>query len=170
MAQSDDAAHKEISRIDAEGTAPAGGEQEHILLSELINLEKSRIEVQRQRNDIVRRGLEAYENSDQRQYDLECKRLETDESKDARQHDLECKRLEADERKDQRTHSLARNVILSVVLTFIIAVAFLLHMAFFGDNTQSATAFKILAEIFKVLGGGGLLFLLIMGFQRLLRR
>ncbi|MDE2786552.1 MAG: hypothetical protein OXL37_07805 [Chloroflexota bacterium] len=98
--------------------------------------------------------------------DLQRERLAVKKNRDRLQHKQQLKQLENEERRNSRLHRLA---LLGIFLANLILV-FLLVMAFFGNERQSAIALQILNIGGRVISGAGGIFLVWFVANRLIRR
>ena len=121
------------------------------VVKKLAELEERRIAVQEGRNQVAMRALEVNENSDQRQFQFHTERIASEE------------------RGRSKAQGLARTVVIYGGGAAILLVAFVMLMAFFGNEAQSSIAMTMVREGAKAIGGAGFLFLLAAGVRRLLR-
>ena len=120
-------------------------------IATMADLEGRRIGVQEERNKVVMRALEVSENTDKREFEFHSKRLESEE------------------RGRDKSYSLARLVVIYGGSAAVSLVAFVVGMAFFGSEDQSAIALRMIGEGSKAAGGAGFLYLVWAAVRRLVR-
>lgn len=130
---------------------PEESSQALAAVEDIIDIEKRRVGIQEERSKLASRTLEVTEESDRRQ------------------HEYHLKRLAAEERQEEKSHSLTRLLVIGGGGGFLLFAALVLCMAFFGDETQSRIAMRIMEEFAKALSGAGAL-ILIMAIMRRLGR
>ena len=118
-------------------------------VEDIIDIEKRRVGIQEERGKLASRTLEVTEESDRRQ------------------HEYHLKRLAAEERQEEKSHSLIRLLVIGGGGGFLLFAALVLCMAFFGDETQSRIAMRIMEEFAKALSGAGALILIMAIVRRL---
>ena len=132
-----------------EGEVLSSEESSRALAADIIDIEKRRVGIQEERGKLASRTLEVTEESDRRQ------------------HEYHLKRLAAEERQEEKSHSLTRLLVIGGGGGFLLFAALVLCMAFFGDETQSRIAMRIMEEFAKALSGAGALILIMAIVRRL---
>ncbi len=127
-------------------------------VEDIIDIEKRRVGIQEERSKLASRTLEVTEESDRRQHEYHLKRLAAEERQEEKSHSLK-----------EKSHSLTRLLVIGGGGGFLLFAALVLCMAFFGDETQSRIAMRIMEEFAKALSGAGAL-LVIMAIMRRLGR
>ena len=100
------------------------------------------------------------------QHEIQIRTLEVAENRDRLEHDYAVRKLENEDRQDRRAYRLL--IAGFVVVALLIFV--LLYMTFFGNQTQSVVALRILAICGQAIGGGGFIFAVAYAINRLVRR
>ena len=126
-------------------------EQTPELLTRLLDIERERIASADKRTDVQRLAIEANVASDNRQFDFHMERL----------------RLSGE--RSQRRDSLARIIIFSGMGVATIIGGFLLWLAFFGTEQQSAVALKVIYLFLTAVGGYGIVTTARHGLRHLLQ-
>ena len=99
-------------------------------------------------------------------HEIQIRTLEVAENRDRLEHDYAVRKLENEDRQDRRAYRLLiAGIAVMVLLLFV-----LLYMTFFGNQTQSAIALRILAIGGQAVGGGGFIFAVAYAINRLIRR
>ena len=119
------------------------------ILKDAAELERRRLETQKERNKIAMRALEVSENSDRRQFEFHKEKLATEE------------------RARDKSHSLARMVVKFGGGAVLLLVVLVIAMAFFGNNEQSEIAMTMIGVAGKAAGGAGFIYLVAAAVRRL---
>ena len=121
-------------------------------VSELLELERRRVDSQDRRIDVARRAIEASDAADQRQYDYHVERLRRDD--EARKH----------------RHESGIRLLWTVFGAGLLLTGLFFWMIFFGDDAQRTVALDILKTVGTGLGGFGIVWFLLHGIRQLLAR
>ena len=108
-------------------------------IEDIIDIEKRRVGIQEERGKLVSRTLEVTEESDRRQ------------------HEFHMEQLAVEKRLKEKSHALTRLLVIGGGGGALLFAALVLCMAFFGDETQSRIAMRIMEEFAKALSGAGAL-------------
>ena len=119
------------------------------VIRNVAEVERRRVEAQEARNKIALRALEVSENSDLRQFEYRKEKLATEE------------------RAREKSHSLARTVLRWGGGAALLLGAFVISMAFFGNEEQSRIAVEMIEVAGKAMGGAGFIYLVAVGMRRL---
>ena len=121
-------------------------------VSELLELERRRVDSQDRRIDVARRAIEASDAADQRQYDYHVERLRRD-----------------DEARNRR-HESGIRLLWTVVGSGLLLTGLFFWMIFFGNDAQRTVALDILKTVGTGLGGFGIIWFLLHGIRQLFAR
>ena len=121
-------------------------------LSQMLEIEKARIDSTNRRTEVAKQAIDASNESDKRQFDYQMAKLKSEDD------------------AGQRRDNLAKWVV-GCVGIFVGAITLLfLWMAFFGDPGQRSMAMQILTTLAIGGGGYGIVTGLIQLIRRLMRR
>ena len=120
------------------------------LFESLRDIEQKRIESQDRRTAVTSQAIEATNVADQRQYDYHVEKLRRDD----------------EDRKDRHKSGVKFAWALFIAAAVFIGLFF--TMVFFGNDTQQTMATEILRTVGTGLGGFGICWFLLSGFQRIL--
>ena len=131
-----------------------GGDAETLIASAitlLADLERERLALQREQQSVALRSWEVMDNADRRQNETAVRGIEAENEQDKRRH---------------------VQVIIAVCLGIgapVALLALILVTALFGGERQSQIALDVLRVVGIALGGGGFVFLVAFGINRLMR-
>ena len=131
-----------------------GGDAETLIASAitlLADLERERLALQREQQSVALRSWEVMDNADRRQNETAVRGIEAENEQDKRRH---------------------VQVIIAVCLGIgapVALLALVLVTALFGGERQSQIALDVLRVVGIALGGGGFVFLVAFGINRLMR-
>ncbi|MBS3953661.1 MAG: hypothetical protein KGZ88_11995 [Methylomicrobium sp.] len=110
-------------------------EGEFLSGKEMLELERERLKSQDKKTEIAKMAIEANDAADKRMFDYHMSRLDSE-------NDLSKEQIK-----------IAKHLIYGGFTVFFISIALLLSMSFFGDESQSKTAFILLEKLMTALGG-----------------
>ena len=108
-------------------------------LTRILELENKRIEVEREKIEIVKKAIDAGIKSDQNQFEFHIKRLE------------------ASERTENRNNRRYFRTLWIMGSVFIVFLGFFTYMAFFGEGDQAETALAFLKHLASAIAGYGII-------------
>jgi len=124
-------------------------QEEFWQVSELIRLERDRIQSFDRRTDVAFKAIDANDASDERQFEFHMEKLRRDD-------------------KDrQMRHSSGLKLVWASMSFTVFTLVFLILMAFFGSPDQQTTAERILIVLGTGVGGAGIFFMLTQILRRL---
>ena len=144
-----EAAGQEVVPVADPNGEPLDAQRE--FLREAVRLEDRRLDLARERTEVVARSQELSNEQDERQADYA--------------HEV----LASEERADIRRHSLASRVTIGGGLVAVGYFGSLMALTFFGTGEQSELALKLLELTLTGLGGFGIGYVLLAAFRRLLQ-